>query len=103
MHITRPELNYDVQTTRNKGENLLNNILEMKNSGTLSNEQAGIVFTMHANNFLGCHTVEQNIKKFDKNISTGIFSGDKPKDWHPQEPENNKEYKKATENQKQHL
>ena len=30
MHITRPELNYDVQTTRNKGENLLNNILEMK-------------------------------------------------------------------------
>ena len=102
MHITRPELNYDVQTTKDKNEYLLKNITEMKKSDSLSNEQAGIVFTMHANNFLGCLEVEQNIKKFNKNISTGIFSGDKPRNWHPQNKDIIKEYKKAsTDNEKQ--
>ena len=81
MHLSRPELNYEVQKTKNKNENLLKNITEMKNLGNLSAEQAGIIFTMHVENYMGCVEVEQNVKKFDKNISTGIFSGKAPKKW----------------------
>jgi ATP-dependent DNA helicase RecQ len=81
MHLSRPELNYEVQKTENKNENLLKNITEMKKIGYLSKEQAGIVFTMHVNNYMGCVGVEENIKKFNKDISTGIFSGKAPKKW----------------------
>ena len=81
MHLSRPELSYEVQKTKNKNENLLKNITEMKNIGYLSEEQAGIIFTMHVENYIGCVEVEQNINKFDKDISTGIFSGKAPKKW----------------------
>ena len=43
MHLSRPELSYEVQKTKNKNENLLKNITEMKNTGYLSEEQAGII------------------------------------------------------------
>ena len=38
---------------QNKNENLLKNITEMKDIGYLSKEQAGIIFTMHVENYMG--------------------------------------------------
>ena len=64
-----------------KSNYLLKNITEMKNLGNLSEKQAGIVFTMHVNGDLGCFKVEQNIKKSNKDITTGIYCGDEPKNW----------------------
>ncbi len=81
MQNSRPELNYEVQNTKDKSSYLLKNITEMKNLGNLSEKQAGIVFTMHVNGDLGCFKVEQNIKKSNKDITTGIYCGDEPKNW----------------------
>ncbi len=98
MHLSRPELTYEVQKTKNKNENLLKNITEMKNTGYLSKEQAGIIFTMHVENYMGCIEVEQNIQKFNKDISTGIFSGKAPKKWNSyQNEEQFNLYKRETQ------
>ena len=66
MHLSRPELSYEVQKTKNKNENLLKNITEMKNTGYLSKEQAGIIFTMHVENYIGCVEVEQTSRNLIK-------------------------------------
>ena len=81
MQNSRPELNYEVQNTNDKNNYLLKNITEMKNLGSLSEKQAGIVFTMHVNGDLGCSKIEQDIKKYNKDITTGIYCGDKPNNW----------------------
>ena len=54
---------------------------------------------MHVENYMGYVEVEQNIQKFNKDISTGIFSGKAPKKWQSyQNEEQFNIYKKTQQN-----
>ena len=73
MHNSRPELNYEIIKTSDKSENLDDTINKMINDEKLSDENAGIVFTMHVNGELGCFDVEQNINKNFPDIKSGFL------------------------------
>ena len=57
------KLNYEIIKTSNKNKNLDTTINKMIEDNKLSDNNAGIVFTMHVNGELGCFDVEQNINK----------------------------------------
>ena len=100
MHNSRPELNYKIIKTSDKNKNLDSTINKMINDKKLSDNDAGIVFTMHVNGELGCFDIEKNINKNFPKVKSGIFCGDIPKKWVPRkDKESFNNYKTRIQNE----
>ena len=86
----------------NIGKNLDTTINKMIEDNKLSDNNSGIVFTMHVNGELGCFDIEKNINKNFPKVKSGIFCGDIPKKWVPRkDKESFNNYKTRMETIKQ--
>ena len=73
MHNSRPELNYKIIKTSNKNKNLDSTINKMINDKKLSDNDAGIVFTMHVNGELVVLMLNKILIKIFRKLNQAFF------------------------------